>query len=291
MVLGAHVSISGSLDLAVDRACALGCECLQIFYGSPRQWRIVTYPEDAITQFIEKRARARLDPLMAHAAYLVNLAAPARADRRRAVASLCATVAGVARLGGLGAVTHLGSRVGAARGTTLRRVAASLREVLDATAGAMVLLENSAGAGGTLGASFDDLAAVLAHLDGHPRVGVCLDSAHLFAAGWDLRTPEGVGAMVEAAGRAFEWGRVRLFHLNDSQGPLNSHLDRHANIGEGWIGIGGFRAIVNHRAIRPLPGIIETPGFDGRGPDRQNLGRLRRLRARGALAARKGPGA
>lgn len=284
MVLGAHVSIGGSLDLAVDRARAMGCECLQIFYGSPRQWRIVTYPDVVIARFVEKRARAGLDPLVGHAAYLVNLAAAAGPDRRRSIASLRATAAGIARLRGLAAVTHLGSRRDGARAPALRRVAAAVRAVLDAVPAVMVLLENSAGAGGTLGASFDDLAAVLAHLDGHPRVGICLDSAHLFAAGWDLRTPRGVEAMVRAADRAFGWERVRLFHLNDSAAGLGGGLDRHANIGEGQIGLAGFRALVTHPAVRPLPGIIETPGFDRRGPDGKNLARLRRLRAVGRAA-------
>jgi deoxyribonuclease-4 len=288
MRFGAHVSVSGSLDQAVDRALAIGCECLQIFYGSPRQWRTVTYPEEILDRFVAKRRAAGLDPLVAHASYLVNLAAPVREYRRRTVASLAATLRGVERLDGLGAVTHLGSRVGAPRGQALRRVAASVRTVLDQTERALVLLENSAGAGGTLGAAFEDLAAVLELVHGHPRVAICLDVAHLFAAGWDLRTREGVETMADAAARTVGWERVRLFHLNDSQGALGSHVDRHENIGEGWIGADGFRAIVTHPRIRPLPGIIETPGFDRQGPDRRNLARLVRLATGRRRSAKKG---
>ncbi len=278
MRLGAHVSISGSLDLAIDRAVAIGCECLQIFYGSPRQWREVVYPEDAIRRFVTKRRAAMLDPLVSHAAYLVNLAAPNREFRRKSIASLLATMRGVERLDGFGAVTHLGSRMGTDRRAALRRAAASIRQVLDRTTRAMVLLENSVGAGGTLGADFEDLRAVRDLLEGDPRVGFCLDTAHLFATGWDLRTSTGIDAMTVAFDRRVGWTHVRAIHLNDSKGALGSRIDRHENIGEGWIGPDGFRALLAHPRLRSLPGIIETPGFDREGPDRRNITRLKRLR-------------
>ncbi len=281
MRLGAHVSISGSLDLAIDRAVAIGCDCLQIFYGSPRQWRQSVFPDDAIERFIHKRRAAGLDPLVAHAAYLVNPGTPDRDLRRRSIASLLATLRGVERLEGLGMVTHLGSRMQSPKGIALRRVAAAARHILGASERAMVLLENSAGSGGTLGATLDDLAAALDGVHGDPRVGVCLDTAHLFASGWDLRTPDGVEEMVRAADRAVGWDRVRVLHLNDSMGALGSRRDRHANIGEGLIGSSGFRAILAHPRLRALPGIIETPGFDNAGPDAKNLARLRRLAGKG----------
>lgn len=281
------MSIAGSLDLAIDRASAIGCECLQIFYGSPRQWRTVIYPDEGLDRFVEKRRRAHLDPLVAHASYLVNLGASNRTYHRKSIDSLVATVRGVERLDGLGAVTHLGSRMDSPRSAALRRVAGSVRTILEATHRAMVILEHSAGAGGSLGASFDDLKAALDLLHGDPRVGICLDTAHLFAAGWDLRTPPGVDAMFAAVDRAIGWNRVRLLHLNDSLGALGSHVDRHQNIGEGWIGTDGFRAIIGHPRIRPLPGIIETPGFDHKGPDRKNLARLRRLQGIGRRPAPK----
>jgi deoxyribonuclease-4 len=287
MRLGAHVSISGSLDLAVDRAQALGCECLQIFYGSPRQWRLISYSDEVIARFVRKRRAVHLDPLVAHGAYLVNLATPNREYRRRSVASLLATTRGVERLAGLGAVTHLGSRMGASRRDALRRIAGSVRDILAQTDRVMVLLENSAGAGGFLGAAFEDFGDIVDLLGGEPRVGVCLDTAHLFAAGWDLRQREGVDAMVDAFDRAAGWERVRVLHLNDSKESLGSHLDRHENIGEGYLGIDGFRAIVTHPLLRTLPGIIETPGFDQQGPDRKNLARLRRLRGDRVRPARR----
>jgi deoxyribonuclease-4 len=287
MRLGAHVSISGSLDLAVDRAQALGCECLQIFYGSPRQWRLISYSDEVIARFVRKRRAAHVDPLVAHGAYLVNLATPNREYRRSSVTSLLATTRGVERLAGLGAVTHLGSRMGASRREALRRIAGSVRDILAQTDRVMVLLENSAGAGGFLGAAFEDFGDIVDLLGGEPRVGVCLDTAHLFAAGWDLRQREGVDAMVDAFDRAAGWERVRVLHLNDSKESLGSHRDRHENIGEGYLGIDGFRAIVTHPLLRTLPGIIETPGFDQQGPDRKNLARLKRLRGDRVRPARQ----
>jgi deoxyribonuclease-4 len=281
MHVGAHVSIGGQIDRAIDRAVALGCECLQIFWGSPRRWRPGVYPDDALERFAAKRRAARLDPLVVHAAYLVNPAAADRRLRERSTAALVAGARGAERLDGLGIVTHLGSRADGRRDPALRRVAGVVRAVLEATSRAQVLLENSAGGGGHLGASFDDLAAVLDHLAGHPRVGICLDTAHLFAAGWDLRTAAGIDAMIAACERAFGWARVRLFHLNDSKAPLGSQRDRHENIGEGAIGIEGFRALLRHPRTRHLAGIIETPGFDRTGPDRRNLRRLKRLRGPG----------
>ncbi len=277
MRLGAHVSISGTLDLAIDRAVAIGGDCLQIFYGSPRQWREVSYADQVLDRFVTKRRAAHLDPLVAHAAYLVNLAAPDRVDREKSIASLAATARGVERLDGLGAVTHLGSRMGATRGAALRRIATAVQQVLDRTRQAMILLENSAGAGGHVGARFEDLADILREVD-DPRVGICLDTAHLYAAGWDLRTPDGVHTMVRTFEQVVGWHHVFLLHLNDSTGALGSGLDRHENIGEGWIGLDGFRAFMAHPRVRMIPGIIETPGFDRKGPDRRNLSRLKRLR-------------
>lgn len=219
-----------------------------------------------------------LDPLVTHAAYLVNLAAPHREYRRKSMISLLATLRGAERLEGLGAVTHLGSRMGTPRPLALRRAASSIRSILDRTTRAVVLLENSVGAGGLLGAEFDDLAEMLDLLDHNPRIGVCLDTAHLFATGWDLRTPAGIDGMVQAFDRTVGWRHVRLIHLNDSKGALGSRIDRHENIGEGWIGLDGFRALLAHPRLRPLSGIIETPGFDRAGPDRKNITRLKRLR-------------
>src|SRR3990170_4541976 len=259
MKFGAHVSISGHIHLAIDRAVAIGCECLQIFVGNPRQWRHIEYAAADVVLFREKRARAGLDPVVAHSAYLINLASPDDAFYARSVASLIASVDGIARLGGLGVITHIGSRMG---------------------------LSLEAGAGGAIGGTFEELAAILDALEWHPRLGVCLDTAHLFAAGFDIRTVEGVARTLRTFDRTVGLRHLRAVHLNDSKAGLSSHLDRHENIGAGQIGAKGFRALLHHRVAERLPGFIETPGFDRRGADRKNLEILKRLRRLGPPGVR-----
>lgn len=282
MRIGAHTSIAGSLDLAVARARKIGCECLQIFYGSPRQWRQIAYAPEAVERFRTARARAALDPLVAHAAYLVNLSSPSRATQRRSVESLVYTAGGMRELGGAAVITHIGGRHGGSFRAALRRIARNLVAVLQRTADVMVLLEGSAG--GTIG-TFEELQAILAALDWHPRLGVCLDTCHLYATGWDLRTPAGADAMARAFDRTVGLERLRAIHLNDSKGALGSHRDRHENIGKGEIGRAGFRAVLAHPALRDLPGIIETPGFEDEGPDRKNIQILKRLRREASRGA------
>ncbi|MDR7401714.1 MAG: deoxyribonuclease IV [Armatimonadota bacterium] len=278
MRFGAHVSIRGALHLAVDRAVAIGCECLQIFTGSPRQWREVTYPERDLDLFVAKRRRAGLDPLVAHAAYLINLASDDPEVYRRSTASLIASLRLMDRLEGQAVVTHLGSRGTRPWAQARVRVVAAIAAALDATGSARVLLEHSAGAGGQVGATFEELAEILEALGHHPRVGVCLDTCHLFAAGWDLRTPDGVRATMRAFDRTVGLRHLHLLHLNDSRGALGSHLDRHENIGQGRIGRRGFAALIAHPRLQRLAGVIETPGFDRQGPDRRNLRVLKALR-------------
>ncbi|HEV2357897.1 MAG TPA: deoxyribonuclease IV [bacterium] len=276
MPIGAHVSIAGHLYDAIPRATAIGCECLQIFVGSPRQWRLVSYAPADLAEFRRRRARAGLEPLVAHASYLVNLASPDPALFRRSVDSLTHTIRGIEALDGLAAIIHPGSTQGAEWDECCGRVALALRTVLAHSSRAMVLLEGSAG--GTIGGTFEQLRDVLDAAGRSPRLGVCLDTAHLFAAGWDIRTPKGVAGMVDAFDRRVGLRWLRALHLNDSKGALGSRLDRHENIGEGLIGRGGFRAIVRHPALSDLPGLIETPGFDRRGPDRRNVMMLKALR-------------
>lgn len=291
MRFGAHVSIAGNLHLAVDRAVAVGCECLQIFVGNPRQWRPVRYADEVVALFREKRARAGLDPLVAHSAYLINLASPDRTVHSRSVASLACSVEGITLLGGMGVITHIGSRMGHSLRAARSRVVAALEAVLQRTAGSLVLLENSAGAGEAIGGTFEELAEILDALVWHPRVGVCLDTAHLFAAGWDIRTPEGVARTLRAFDRTVGLRHLRALHLNDSRAGLGTRLDRHAHIGAGRIGTMGLRALIHHPAVHHLPGFIETPGFDRQDADRRNLEALKRLRRLGPpLRGLKSPG-
>jgi deoxyribonuclease IV len=281
--IGAHVSISGRIYEAVPRAEALGCECLQIFFGSPRQWRLVPYPAEDLEEFRRRRAKARLEPLVGHTAYLVNLASPDAAVYRRSVVSLTHTLQGMDSLGGLAAITHIGSAMGSPWPEARARIAWALRAALRETTRAMVLLEGSAG--GSLGGTFEQLREILDETR-ERRVGLCLDTAHLFAAGWDIRTPSGVDAMVRAARRIIGLRRIRALHFNDTKAGLGSHIDRHENIGEGEIGRAGFKAMLAHPALEDLPAFIETPGFEREGPDRKNIALLKRLRGSTRTARR-----
>lgn len=285
MKFGAHVSIRQSIHLAIDRALAIGCECLQIFVGSPRQWREIVYAEAALDRFIEKRRKAKLDPLVAHTAYLINLGAQDMELYRKSTGALIYALRTMDRLDGLGAITHLGSRGGQSWNGALNRVTAALTVALEATERAMILVEHSVGAGGLIGGTFEELAEILDRMDHHPRVGVCLDSCHLFASGWDIRTPEGVDAALRAFDRIVGLRYLRALHLNDSKTALGSKVDRHENIGEGRIGREGFRALVNHSRLRRLGAFIETPHFSADVPDKKNLDLLKRLRAEGPRPA------
>lgn len=278
MKFGAHVSIRSAIHLAVDRAEAIGCECLQIFVGSPRQWREIVYAEDDLDRFVEKRRRAKLDPLVAHTAYLINLGALDLELFRRSTGALIYALRTMDRLQGLGAITHLGSRGAQSWAAALGRVVAALTVALETTERAMILMEHSVGAGGQIGGTFEELAEILDRMERHPRLGVCLDSCHLFASGWDIRTKEGVEATLRAFDRIVGLRHLRALHLNDSKTPLGSKVDRHEDIGEGRIGVEGFRALVNHPKLAKLGAFIETPHFEEDVPDRRNLELLKRLR-------------
>jgi len=275
--IGAHVSISGKLSDAIPRAEAIGCECLQIFFGSPRQWRRVDYPPRELAEFRRRRAAAGLTPLVAHAPYLLNLASPDPELFRRSVEALIHSLRGMDVLRGMAVITHLGSTQGAPWPEARARIARALRTALSESDRARILIEGSAG--GTIGGTFEELRQILHAAGGSQRIGVCLDTAHLFSAGWDLRTPQGVAAMVEAYRRTVGLRTLGALHLNDSKAGLGSHLDRHENIGEGAIGRAGFRAVLAHPALRDLPSFIETPGFAHAGPDRRNVTILKHLRA------------
>lgn len=275
--IGAHVSIRGRLYDAIPRAQAIGCECLQIFVGSPRQWRLVEYPPEDLAEFRRRREAAAIDPLVAHTPYLLNLASPNALLHRRSVAALAHALENMDALQGLGAITHIGSARGDAWPDSRARIVHAVRTALRQSTRAMVLLEGSAG--GTMGGTLEELHEILNAAGDTRRLGVCLDTAHLFAAGWDIRTPGGVAAMVDAFDQIIGLRHLRALHLNDSKGGLGSHVDRHENIGQGLIGRAGFRAVLAHPALRDLPGFIETPGFDHTGPDRRNIAILKRLRA------------
>jgi len=261
----------------------LGCEAIQFFAGSPRTWKPRLYSEEDAARFREARAASPIRFVLIHTIYLINLASTNEDFYEKSVTALVGAVVAAEQLGADAIVTHVGSHQGAGFEPGLARVQAALRRALDEVGDSRVrvLLENTAGAGGTMGVNFGELAAMIDSVDGDPRVGLCLDTAHLFAAGVDLRSPEGLEEAVAGLDATCGLDRLVCLHLNDSRTPLGSNRDRHENIGDGELGLQAFAQLVNHAAFEDLPGILEVPGEAGDGPDRTNVERLLALRRSG----------
>ncbi|MGD0091677.1 MAG: deoxyribonuclease IV [Planctomycetota bacterium] len=255
-----------------QRAKELGCKALQVFCGNPRAWRKAPLDPQFLARFRSELAAAKIEPLIVHATYLLNLATP---DERLYRLSRDAFIEELRRSSQLGAryyVIHCGHHKRARSSAARRRVAACLREALAAfPLGPEVLLENSAGSGTELGAGFEELADMLDACQS-PRAGLCLDTCHALAAGHEIRTPQGAGAALDSLARTVGLERLRCLHLNDSKGGLGSHLDRHQHIGRGCIGEAGFRAFLSDSRLWHLPAILETPK-EKPGDDPRNLRR------------------
>ena len=280
LLLGAHVSIAGGLHCALERARELRCTAVQIFTHSRAQWRMRPVPADELTRFHGTRAALGPFALAAHSTYLVNLAAMNRALRERSIRTVAAEVRRCAALGVPLLVLHPGSHGGAGEARGLRRVIAALDRVHASTRGSPVriALEVTAGQGTSLGWRFEEMHAILSALAEPARACVCFDTAHAFAAGYDLRTPAAYDALWGDFDRVIGLPQLGFFHLNDSRTPLGSRVDRHAHIGRGEIGSAPFGWILRDPRFTAIPKVIETPKEDDM--DRKNLARLRRL-ARG----------
>ena len=279
MYIGAHVNSSGGVWKAIGNGADIGCEAIQIFAGSPRTWAPTLYKDEDAKRFREAREASAIRFVVIHTIYLINLASAREDFYEKSVTSLAGAVAAAEQLGADAIVTHVGSHQGAGFEAGLERVRTALLRTLAESdgSGVRILLENTAGAGGTMGVDFDELGAMIAAADSHPRLGICLDTAHLFEAGFDLRSAAGLDEALARLDAACGLDRLGMLHLNDSKTPIGSNRDRHENIGEGEIGLDGFRAIVTSPALADLPGILEVPGFDGDGPDALNVQRLRDL--------------
>jgi len=281
MYIGAHVRASGGVWKAIANGVDLGCEAIQFFAGSPRTWKPQLYKEKDAARFREARAASPIRFVLIHTIYLINLASTNEEFYEKSVTALVGAVAAAEQLGADAIVTHVGSHQGAGLTAGLERVHGALRRALDEVGGSpvRVLLENTAGAGGTMGVDFAELAAMIAAVDGDARLGVCLDTAHLFEAGYDIRDRVGLDTALADLDAACGLDRLVCLHVNDSRTPLGSNRDRHENIGDGDLGLQSFAEIVNHPAFADLPGILEVPGIAGDGPDRDNVERLLALRA------------
>jgi deoxyribonuclease IV len=277
---GAHVSSSGGIDTAIDRIEAMGGDCVQVFTQSPRMWRPTNHKPEAIARFRERRTEAGIGGVVCHALYLCNLAAPDDEVYEKSIATMRATVDAACAIGADGVIFHVGSHLGAGFDVGLDRTCKALARVLDRCEGdTWLLMENSAGTGATIGRTIDELATLLERLEGHERLGVCLDSCHLYASGYDVADPAAVDQLVRDVDAKIGLDRLRALHINDSATPLGSNRDRHANVLEGELGenLGAFLA---HPAFQHLSTYLEVPGVEKKGPSAEEIQKLRDLHAR-----------
>jgi deoxyribonuclease-4 len=277
---GAHVSSSSGIDSAIDRIEAIGGDCVQVFTQSPRMWRPTNHKPESIERFKVRRREAGIGGVVCHALSLCNLAAPDDVIYEKSVQTMCTTVDAACAIGADGVIFHVGSHLGAGLEIGLERAGAALARILEHCAGdTWLLMENSAGTGATIGRSLEELASLLDRVDRHARLGLCLDSCHLYASGYDVADPQAVAALVTELDARLGIDRLRALHVNDSATPLGSNRDRHANIGEGLIGE-GLGAFLAHPSFQHLAAYLEVPGVDKSGPNADELRKLRELHTR-----------
>ena len=280
-LLGAHMSIAGGLHRAIERGQETGCSAVQIFLKNQLQWAAKPYAAEEVAAFKAAWKASPVKTVFAHSSYLINLASPGPPDWQRAVEAFHDELERAETLALPFVIIHPGSHRGEGLESGVTRIARALDLVIARTRGyrVMVLLENTAGGGDTVGRSFEELASVLAEIKEPERVGVCLDTCHLFAAGYDVRNREGYEAAMRRCARLIGIKRVRAFHLNDAKAPLGSGLDRHEKIGRGTMGVPAFRLLMKDRRFARVPMVLETPKDPEPKADREALALLRRLRA------------
>jgi deoxyribonuclease IV len=278
MRIGAHVSTAGAIPRAFDRALQIGAECAQIFVGAPQRWAHPVYPDADVAEFRRVAFESGVGPNVVHSLYLVNLASPDPVLRGRSIESLVDQMRWCDALAVLGLVVHIGSRVGGqSAAEAMERAVGGIGEVLESSRSAMFLIENTAGMGTSIGSSFAEIGEVIRRLGNDDRLGVCLDTAHTFESGHDFSTADGLEAVLDEFDREVGLDRLKAIHANDSKTPLGSNVDRHENIGHGYLGEATLELFMHHPAIQHLPFYLEVPGLAGKGPDRENVAALRRL--------------
>lgn len=277
MRFGFHVSIAGGFSKVRARADEVECETLQLFTRNPRSWRVKPLDDSDVAGFHDRMEDSGISPLFTHAAYLPNLAASGSELAERSVSGVAEDMERSARLGIPFVIAHAGRAGDVGESKGIRCVAANINRIVSvAPESVMLLVENTAGMGTEVGYRFEQLADILDAVDCSDRVGVVLDTAHLFAAGYDLGVASGVDDVIREFDRVVGLGRLYLLHLNDSKSKCGSRVDRHWHIGQGAIGLEGFRAIVNHPLLRHMPAILETPRRNA-ADDKRNLLAIRRL--------------
>jgi deoxyribonuclease-4 len=291
MLVGAHVSPAGGPANAVGRGEERGAAAIQFFNQSPRAWRAREYTEEEVAAYREALEGSKVvEAMLIHAVYLINCASEDAEIRRKSLSSLTIALRSGHALGARGVVLHAGSALlGADEDTTGRavtRAAKVIREALAESEGCPLHLENTAGSGGTLGRSFHELAALIEQAGGDERLGMCLDSCHLYASGFDVRTPEGLGKVIDECVAIVGLERLGSLHVNDSKTGLGSNVDRHAPLGEGELGRKGCATFLSEPRFEGLPAIFEGPGVEGKAPAKADVDLMKRLRKSGMKARR-----
>ncbi len=283
MKIGAHVSSAGGISKAVERGAEIGAEAIQFFGSSPQGWAFNPIPGQEIEAFRQGVAEANVGPVFLHAIYLINLGTQKEEILEKGVQSLISYMNLASAIGASGVIFHPGSHGGAGYDAIFPQAVSAIQRVLEnSPQGPWLLLENMAGMGQHIGAKFDDLGRILKAVDS-PRLKVCLDTQHAFAAGYDMTTRSGIEAMIDEFDRDVGVANLCAVHANDSKRPCGSGVDRHDNIGEGFIGEEGFAAIMGNQAFRDVPFLLEVPGFaspgsKSNGPDRINIDILKNIR-------------
>lgn len=284
MLIGAHVSTAGGLDRAVGRGAELGCESIQVFHQSPRMWRPTRYGAADFAAFREAMAGSPIEAVAIHAVYLINCASKDAELRRKSLASLTHALRIGDGIGAAGVVLHPGAQKGEPHGPSMRRAARMIAAALAGSESCPLLLEQTAGHKGLLGRDFDETAALIELAGGGGRLGLCLDSCHLFVQGYDVTDAAHLSRVLDEADRKVGLERLRCVHVNDAAAPLGSHRDRHANVGTGEMGRKGLAAFLSEPRFEGLPATLETPGPHRKGPDRKEVLTAKRLRRAGLKA-------
>src|SRR3954452_23551993 len=281
MLIGAHVSTAGGLENAIERGTERGCESIQIFNQSPRMWRPTKYGEEDFAAFREAMGGSPVEAVVIHAVYLINCATKDVDLRKKSLASLTHALRIGDGIGAAGVVLHPGAQKGEPHGPSMKRAAKVIAAALADTDSCPLLLEQTAGHQGLLGRDFDETAQLIELAGGGKRLGLCLDSCHLFVQGYDSTDAAHLSAVLDEADEKVGLERLRCLHVNDAASPLGSCRDRHANIGKGEMGRGGLAVFLSEPRFEGLPAPLEVPGPQKRGPDKREVSAAKRLRKRG----------
>jgi deoxyribonuclease-4 len=286
MLVGAHVSPAGGLPNAIERGVERECEAIQIFHQSPRAWRPTNHTPEAIAGFRAAMADSPIESVLIHAVYLINCATEDREMRKKSQASLTHALRLGDAIGADGVVLHAGSAKASAVDGAIKRAGKVIAAALADSDRSPLHLENTAGSGGTLGRSFEELAGLIAAAGGSKRLGVCLDSCHLYAAGYPIVTDDQLTATLDEFDEVVGLDRLGSLHVNDSVCDLGSNRDRHAPLGAGQLGDAGCAAFISEPRFDRLPGVFEGPGVEGKAPALEDVRHMAKLRERGARARR-----